>query len=139
MLPCDIWQNNQIINKYTMITAKYFQEKEFNNCNPSCSLQDMSQEFMNVLDRIRETAGIPLVINCAYRTPEHEKKQGRAGTSAHTLGCAGDIRCSNSRTRFLLIEAAIKCGVKRIGISKVGNYIHIDTSKQHEELVIWLY
>jgi hypothetical protein len=44
----------------------------------------MEQGFMNMLDRVRETAGIPLVINSAYRTVGHEKKQGRAGTSAHT-------------------------------------------------------
>ena len=120
-----------------MITAKYFQEKEFKNCAPACSLQDMNQEFINVLDQIREKAGIPLVVNCAYRTAEHEKKQGRTGTSSHTLGCAVDIRAYDSGVKYKIVQAALQCGITRIGIAKT--FIHLDTSKTHDQNVIWLY
>ncbi len=120
-----------------MITAKYFKEIEFQRCSPPCSLQDMKQEFMDILDKVRETAGIPLIINSAHRSTQHEKKQGRTGASTHTLGCAADIKAADSRTRFLIVDAAIKLGVTRIGIAKT--YIHIDTSEKHDKQVIWLY
>lgn len=120
-----------------MITSKYFSEKEFNRCTPSCSLQDMNQEFMNKLDQLRELAGIPLVINSAFRSVQHEKSKGRNGTSSHVLGVAIDIRCNGSQNRFKVLESAQKLGFKRIGVAK--SFIHLDISKKHAQNVIWTY
>lgn len=120
-----------------MTTAKYFKEEEFNRCTPSCSLQDMQQSTMSKLDTAREIAGIPFVINCAFRSVEWDKGKGRAGTSTHTTGHAVDIRCNSDRNRFLIVFALMKAGFTRIGIAK--NFIHADDSKNHSQAVIWLY
>ena len=120
-----------------MIKAKYFTEDEFKRCSPACSLQDMQQDFMDMLDRAREIADIPFVLNSAYRSVAHEKKMGRNGSSAHTLGCAADIRCNTDRNRFAIIDALIRVGFWRIGIAKT--YIHADNSRQHSQQVVWLY
>ena len=48
--------------------AKYFSEGEFKRCVPSCSINDMDKEFLDILDKIREDSGIPLILNCAYRS-----------------------------------------------------------------------
>ena len=120
-----------------MITSKYFSEKEFNRCTPSCSLQDMNQEFMNKLDQLRELSGIPLVINSAFRSVQYEKSKGRNGTSAHVLGVAIDIRCNDSQNRFKVLEGALKLGFKRIGVA--NSFIHVDISKKHAQNVIWTY
>ena len=120
-----------------MVTSKYFKEAEFQRCSPACSLQDMKQDFMTLLDRVREMAGIPLVLNSAFRSVAHEKKMGRNGLSAHTLGCAADIRCTSDSNRFLIINAAIYLGFKRIGIAK--SYIHLDNSPTHSQRVSWMY
>lgn len=117
--------------------AKYFTEKEFNKCIPSCSMSDMDAEFMNVLDAIREEAGIPLVLNCAYRSKEWDISKGRSGNSAHTKGCAIDVRCNDSSNRYRIIQAAIKIGIPRIGIGK--NYIHLDNDATLPQNVIWHY
>lgn len=120
-----------------MITSKYFSEKEFNNCIPSCSLQDMNQQSIDRFDKAREIANIPFVINSAYRTKEYEKLHGRNGTSAHTEGMSIDIRCNTSANRFKVITALLKAGFTRIGIGKT--YIHADDSKIHTQQVIWDY
>lgn len=120
-----------------MITANYFKESEFQRCSPSCSLQDMDQDFMTLLDAIRTLAGIPLVLNSAYRSPAHEKKMGRAGTSSHCKGIAVDIRCSTFANRWKIIDAAKRMGVRRFGIAPT--YIHIDTDKSKTQDIIWLY
>ena len=75
-----------------MKTSKYFKPEEFERCNPSCSIEDMDQDFLDLLDDLREKAGTPLVLNCAYRSKEHDKAKGRSGNSAHTEGLAVDIR-----------------------------------------------
>lgn len=120
-----------------MIVSKYFKESEFQNCSPSCSLQDMKQTTMSKLDTAREIAGIPFIVNSAFRSSEWDRSKGRSGTGAHTLGQAVDIRCNADRTRFLIIEALIKAGFKRIGIART--YIHADDFEKHKEEIIWLY
>lgn len=120
-----------------MITAKYFSESEFKRCTPSCSLQDMDQGFMQTLDALRSLAGIPLVLNCAYRSKEYEKKKGRSGNSAHTRGKAADIRCNANGTRSKIVTAALALGITRIGIGK--NFVHVDTDKSLPQNVIWHY
>ena len=120
-----------------MITSEYFTEKEFQKCNPPCSLQDMKQSTMDKLDKAREYFGRAIYLNCAYRSPEHDKLKGRSGTGAHTLGHAIDLRCNNSRDRYDLSIALLNAGFKRIGIAK--NFIHADDSPHHAQNVIWTY
>ena len=74
-----------------IVKAKYFKESEFKACTPRCSMQDMSQQLMYMLDAAREIAGIPFVLNSAYRSKEWDKSKGRTGNSAHTRGLAVDI------------------------------------------------
>ena len=74
-------------------TPKYFKEAEFKKAQPSCSMTQMDDWFLERLDKLRELCGIPLVINSAYRSKEYEREKGRDGTSAHCAGLAVDIRC----------------------------------------------
>lgn len=117
--------------------AKYFTEQEFNYCTPSCSINDMDGKFLNLLDEIRERAGIPFHITCAYRSKEWDKSKGRSGNSAHTKGKAVDIKYSSSADAFKIIQSAILLGVKRIGIGK--NFIHLDNDESLPQGVIWNY
>lgn len=120
-----------------MITAKYFKESEFQKCVPACSLQDMKQGTMDKLDAARESAGIPFVLNSAYRSVEHEHKQGRPGTSSHTKGMAVDIRCNTNANRMKIVRALIEAGFVRIGIGKT--FVHADDDAAKSQNVMWHY
>ena len=120
-----------------MITAKYFNESEFKACSPSCSLQDMKQHTMEKLDAARKMAGIPFVLNSAYRSPQWDKSKGRSGTGAHTTGCAVDIRCNTSANRLKIVQACLSVGFTRIGIGKT--YIHVDDDPTKTPNVMWHY
>ena len=120
-----------------MITSKYFKEEEFRRCDPSCSLQDMDQDFMSRLDEARELAGIPFVITSAYRCSAWDKAFGRSGTGAHTLGKAMDIRCNSSANRYKIVQALLAVGFTRVGID--NGFIHVDSSTNHAQNVIWTY
>lgn len=120
-----------------MITAKYFNEGEFKACSPSCSLQDMQQHTMDKLDAARELAGIPFVINSAYRSAAWDKSKGRTGTGAHTKGCAVDIRCNTSESRMKIVKACLAVGFTRVGIGKT--YVHVDDDATKPQNVIWHY
>lgn len=118
-------------------TPRYFTQAEFKRCTPSCSLAQMDESFLRTLDQVREYAGIPLVLNCAYRSVAWDKAKGRSGNSAHTRGKAVDIRCNASVTRWKIVRAAIDAGVRRIGIGE--NFIHLDTDGTLPQCVMWHY
>lgn len=116
---------------------EYFTENEFNRCVPSCSMQDMDNDFLLLLDELREKCGFPLVISCAYRSREWDLKKGRSGNSAHTKGKAVDITCNSSSTAYAIVKNAMELGIKRIGIGK--NFIHIDNDDSLPQNVLWTY
>lgn len=124
-------------NHTKMKTARYFQDAEFRRCSPACSIEDMDDEFLFVLDQVRAKAGIPLVLNSAYRSPAYDKAKGRTGNGGHTKGMAVDIRCNTSQNRYKIVKAALECGIRRIGIGKT--YVHLDGDPSLAQDVIWHY
>lgn len=117
--------------------STYFAPVEFERCTPPCTIEQMAPAFLERLDRIREAAGIPLVLNCAYRSREWDLAKGRSGNSAHTRGLAVDIRCNTSANRWRIIRAAIQCGITRIGVGR--SFVHLDTDTTLPQGVIWHY
>ena len=117
--------------------SRYFSESEFKKCVPSCSERDMDGAFLSLLDDVRERVGIPLVLNCAYRSSSWDKSKGRSGNSAHTRGLAVDIRCNTSANRMKIVRAALDCGIRRIGIGK--SFIHLDADESLPQDIIFHY
>jgi uncharacterized protein YcbK (DUF882 family) len=114
------------INK--LIMSKYFEEINDGN---------MDLDFLSKLDDARELAGIPFKINSAYRTPEHNAKVGGKPNSSHLKGLAVDISATDSRSRFIVLEALMRVGFNRIGVAK--SFIHVDDDKEKSERVVWVY
>lgn len=117
--------------------SKYFKPAEFNRCSPSCSIEDMDADFLALLDKVREDAGIPLVLTCAYRSKSYDKAKGRSGNSAHTKGKGADIKALSNQTRMKIVQAALKNGITRIGIGKT--FVHIDNDKSLPQGCMWDY
>lgn len=120
-----------------LMNLKHFSEEEFKRAVPSCSLSDMNEEFMHHLDECRDFAGVPFIINSAFRSVEYEKSNGRSGTSQHTKGLAVDIRCVTNAMRFRILASLLVAGFRRIGIGT--NFIHVDDGYPNSEPIIWTY
>ena len=84
---------------------------------------NMNVDFLAKLDEAREFAGIPFIINSAYRSPSHPESI-KNPTSSHIKGLAVDISAKDSITRFKVLDALIAVGFNRIGIA--GTFIHVD-------------
>mgnify|MGYP001090056888 CR=1 FL=1 len=106
--------------------SKYFKEIE----------ENMDVDFLAKLDEARELAGIPFKINSAYRSPEHPLSI-KNPSSSHIKGLAVDISVTNSRQRFIVLNALLDVGFTRIGIA--DTFIHVDLSKDKSQQVIWTY
>ena len=106
--------------------SKYFKNIE----------KGMNVEFLAKLDEAREFAGIPFIINSAYRSPEHPESI-KNPTSSHIKGLAVDISVKDSVTRFKILNALIAVGFNRIGVA--GTFIHVDLDLDKSQNVIWTY
>lgn len=116
---------------------RFFSHNDFYRAVPRCSMDDMSASFLSRLDQAREYARVPFIVNSAYRSVEHEKRQGRDGSSSHTKGIAVDLKATNSRTRYRILQGLLKAGFTRIGIGE--NFIHVDGDLDKDQDVIWHY
>ena len=108
--------------------TKYFKELD--------NLDKMDKTFLLKLDEARERAGIPFVINSAYRSPEHPLSI-KNPTSSHIKGLAVDISVTNSRQRFIVLNTLLEVGFTRIGIA--DTFIHVDLDNEKSKEVIWTY
>ena len=114
----------------------YFKIKEF-ACKCGCGFDQINKDLLDKLNIARHIAGIPFVINSGCRCHAHNLDVGGSNESEHLIGCAVDIKATNSRHRYLIIHGLIKAGIKRIGIRKDFIPAGFDPSKDKE--VIWLY
>lgn len=116
---------------------KYFQDKEFLcKCNCGGGIDMMQPEFLGMLVKTRGLAGIPFVLDSAYRCPAHNKKIGSKSDN-HPSGQAVDIKCLYSVTRYLIVVSALEVGFKRIGIHPL--FVHIDNRRIEPVASIWGY
>lgn len=110
-----------------MITIKYFKQQEFDSKDPDGSGRgtggNMRLSTLMKLDRARELAGVPFVINSGFRTEAHNRRMGGAPRSAHLRGYAVDIRTSPA-TQERVINALRQAGFHRIGVYKT--FVHAD-------------
>ena len=106
--------------------TKYFKEIEYK----------MDKDFLAKLDKAREYAKMPFVINSAYRSPDHPESI-KNPLSSHIKGLAVDIKATDSRTRYRVLDALMSVGFNRIGIA--DTFIHVDDDSDKSPNVIWTY
>ena len=116
---------------------QYFKFSEFDSPDDPGSGARMKPEFLKMLDRARDIAGVPFVINSGYRTEAHNTAVGGTKKSSHLIGCAADIAVRNSSQRFRMVAALIAVGFTRIGIA--DTFIHCDNDASKTPGVAWLY
>ena len=116
---------------------RYFKPSEF--ACPCCGegADRMSQDLLIHLDAARHMAGIPFVINSAYRCERHNKAVGGVPGSAHTKGLSVDIAAQGSRQRFIIAQALMARGLTRLGVA--GSFVHVDVDGGKDQQVMWLY
>ena len=120
----------------------YFSEKEL-ACT-HCGKYKFDEEFLELLNRIREECGFPLPVTSGYRCPNHplnlEKIAAGKPLGAHAQGLAVDIAVAYSKSHTLL-KVALEHGVLRVGIQQKGDrrFIHLDCDSTLPSPTIWSY
>jgi uncharacterized protein YcbK (DUF882 family) len=118
------------------MNLNYFSLDEFNCPSLPDSGKNMDINFLYKLEHARELAGVPFKITSGYRTKDHNAEVGGVPNSSHLIGVAADIAVSGGNQRYIILNALIKAGFKRLGIAKT--FIHCDTDDTKPNSV-WTY
>ena len=104
--------------------SKNFKVKEF-ACNDGSDPIFIAPELVEVLQKIRDHFGKPVVINSGFRTAAYNKKVGGATYSQHQYGTAADIRISGVTPKKVaaFIETLLP---NRGGIGIYAGFVHVD-------------
>lgn len=123
---------------------RYFTVSEFDSPDQVNSGEMMDPDFLAMLDEARDCAGIPFVISRGggFRTVAYNRQLIKEGypasrKSSHLLGLAADIYCTDSRSRYIILDALQEVGFTRIGIAP--NFIHVDLDTNKPQHRIWVY
>ena len=112
---------------------KYFDITEF-DCQETGE-NEMNEQFLEMLDVLRENCGFPFVITSGYRSIEHSIEQRKTKGGTHTQGIASDIKITDSKKRMIIVTEALRLGFTGIGIA--DTFIHVDIRETTP--VMWTY
>ena len=112
---------------------KHFDISEF-RCRETGE-NDMKEEFIHMLDELRERVGFPMVVTSGYRSKQHTAERSKEKGGTHTQGIAADIAVSNGFQRMNLVHEALKMGFGGIGVART--FVHIDMRATTP--VMWTY
>lgn len=117
--------------------SKYFELNEFTR-SESAARNDISmtpspQVVANltllareVLDPIRDTCGVPIIVTSGYRPAALNTLIGGAATSDHLLGLAADIHALGHDVNWLLVKIRGLQGIPlKQAIVEFGQWVHV--------------
>jgi len=100
------------------MNLNYFSLSEFDCPSLPNSGKNMDINFLYKLEHARELAAIPFRITSGYRSVKHNREVGGVQNSSHLFGLAADIAVGSGKERYIILNALIRAGFKRIGVAK---------------------
>ena len=117
---------------------KNFSREEF-ACHETgeCHMRD---DFMRLLQALRDELDEPIKITSGYRDPRHSIEASKPAAGVHTRGIACDIAC-DGQMAYKIVKIALRLGFTGIGISQKGSarFVHLDTFEGSPRPNIWSY
>tara|TARA_R100000152_G_C6775719_1_gene204314 strand:+ start:1125 stop:1499 length:375 start_codon:yes stop_codon:yes gene_type:complete len=118
----------------------YFKITEFASPDDPTSGFKMNKHFVELLDQARGIAGCPFRVSSGYRTEAYNRKlKGSVSNSSHCKGLAVDLVYKNNNELYLILNALMKVGMTRFGISFKSKFIHVDMDISKVQNTIWTY
>jgi uncharacterized protein YcbK (DUF882 family) len=105
-------------------------------CKCGCNKDNHHPELVQRLNDARQIARIPFVITSACRCEKKNAEVGGKPDSAHLAGYAADIACQRSSDRFIMVQALMIAGFRRIECGP--KHIHVDIDPTKVADVLWL-
>lgn len=105
--------------------SHHFNRAEF-ACKCGCGFDTVDTSTLEVLERVREHVGQPVIVNSGCRCPEHNRAIGGAPHSQHLLARAADIRIDGVAPD-VVHDYAGQLLDNTGGLGRYRTFTHIDT------------
>ena len=113
----------------------HFQRREF-ACKCGCGADNIDPALVQMCETIRDSIGVPLIVNSGVRCEKHNAKVGGVKGSYHTQGKAVDLSCTlGARKLFEAIRNLYEAG-KLPGLEYCllyPTFVHIDIGKPRNQ------
>ena len=119
--------------------SKFFKVSEFDSPNIPDSGYKMDTNFLQKLEVARMLANVPFIVNRGFSSEKHNKEVGGISGSDHTTGTSVDLKCLDSKTRFLIVVSLITAGFNQIGVYNSHIHVHQNPKKPDRILFIGSY
>lgn len=106
--------------------------------NQSVNLEDLDIKMLELIVDLETELGYELTITSGYRSPDHPIEAAKSKPGEHPTGLAVDVAVIGGTAVYEFVQAAMKFGVKRIGINRNKNFIHIGLDESRVTS-IWTY
>lgn len=118
--------------------TKNFSRHEF-ACHCGCGFDDIDLDLVEILQRLRDWAGVPLQVTSGCRCERHNKRVGGVANSWHTKGKAADVTASiGAKALFGGVKQLYDNGkipnLKYCIYYSKKNFIHVDVGKTRKQL-----
>ena len=94
--------------------------------NPSVNIEDLSPELKCKIDELEQEIGREVICTSGYRSVTHPAEASKPKGGEHmAFGNAVDIASIGGYDTYVLVAAAIKIGITRIGINRKKGFCHL--------------
>lgn len=117
-----------------MKLSEHFDSSEF-ACHCGCdglnNGTDINPRLVQVLEKMRQRCGLPLVITSGYRCPTHNASVGGVYNSQHVQGNAADVLVPKGMSVDSLANLAEEAGADGIGRYYGDGFVHVDVRGEY--------
>ena len=107
--------------------------------NDGCDKRSVKQMYLNMLQRVRDDYGLPMIITSGGRCPLHPDELHRDEPADHQKCLGGDVRITGLIMAIKLIISASKFGFNAFGINLKKGFLHIGYRPEQTKVSVWTY
>jgi len=104
-----------------------------------CDKRSTKQMLLNMLQKVRDDYGLPMIVTSGGRCPLHKNEKHRSAPADHQKCLGVDIRITGLIMAMKLVAIASKYGFNAFGINLKAGFLHIGYRPEQNKISVWTY
>ena len=104
-----------------------------------CDKRSTKQMLLNMLQKVRNDYGLPMLVTSGGRCPLHKDEKNRSVPADHQKCLGVDIRITGQSMATKLTAIAAIHGFNAFGVSLEMGFIHLGYRPEKNKIVTWEY
>ena len=104
-----------------------------------CDKRSVKQRILNMLQKVRDDYGLPMIVTSGGRCPLHENEKHRSAPADHQKCLGVDVRITGQAMASKLTAYAAIHGFNAFGTNLKSGFIHLGYRPENNKIVTWEY